>query len=443
VKWPFWTFYEIINLAAVMFSEGKDKIQGLIEKGATIPSPQTVYVGNEVSLDRISGDGVVIHPGCRILGAATLIMPGATLGHEGPVTLEDCQVGPGVELKGGFFRKSVFLEKAQMGCGAQVREGCILEEQSSGAHSVGLKQTILFPIVTLGSLINFCDCLMAGGTSRKNHSEVGSSYIHFNFTTNQDKATPSLIGDVPRGVMLNQPPIFLGGQGGLVGPVRVEYGTVVAAGVVCRKDLLDRHGLVLAQGPLAEGLETSDSVLNYHPGVYWYVNKRVINNVNYIANLVALFQWYMAVRSLFFRGHPMSERLYQGVLDKLEMAIAERVKRFKALAENMPESAKRYRSIVKEQASERLLSQKQELFERWQDLEGVFARSIENRGDPSIREPFVEQVARDIKEKGADYVAAIQGLDKDWSAKGTKWLQGIVDTVHEQALQVMPSYGYE
>lgn len=54
---------------------------------------------------------------------------------------------------------------------------------------------------------------MAGGTSRKDHSEVGSSYIHFNFTPDGDKTTPSLIGDVPRGEMLNQTPIFLGRQG--------------------------------------------------------------------------------------------------------------------------------------------------------------------------------------------------------------------------------------
>ena len=109
------------------------------------------------------------------------------------------------------------------------------------------KHTILFPFVTLGSLINFCDCLMAGGTSRKNHSEVGSSYIHFNFTPNQDKVTASLIGDVPKGVMLNQPPIFLGGQGGLVGPCRLAYGTTVAAGTIVRKDEL-RPGRLLYGG---------------------------------------------------------------------------------------------------------------------------------------------------------------------------------------------------
>lgn len=78
---------------------------------------------------------------------------------------------------------------------------------------MGLKQTILFPFVTLGSLINFCDVFMAGGTSRRDHSEVGSSYIHFNYTPRGDKATPSLVGDVPRGVMLNKEPFFSGDRG--------------------------------------------------------------------------------------------------------------------------------------------------------------------------------------------------------------------------------------
>jgi len=101
-----------------------------------------------------------------------LILQGSKLGHEGPVTLKNCQLGPKVELKGGFFRDAVFLKNVSMGSGSNVREGTILEEESRVAHSVGLKQTILLPFVTLGSLINFCDCLMAGGTSRKDHSEV-------------------------------------------------------------------------------------------------------------------------------------------------------------------------------------------------------------------------------------------------------------------------------
>ncbi|MEL7668838.1 MAG: UDP-N-acetylglucosamine pyrophosphorylase, partial [Actinomycetota bacterium] len=197
---------------------GHEKIVRLMAKGVDIPNPLSLDIGDEVDIDRISGDGVVIHAGCRIRGAKTVISAGCALGAEGPVTLDDCWLGPRVELKGGYFKRSVFLEKANMGLGAQVREACLLEEEANGAHCVGLKQTILLPFVTLGSLINLCDCLMSGGTSRKDHSEVGSSYIHFNYTPDGDKTTPSLFGDVPRGVMLDRPPIFLGGQGGAVGP---------------------------------------------------------------------------------------------------------------------------------------------------------------------------------------------------------------------------------
>ena len=199
-------------------SKAHEKIVRLMERGVSVLAPATVDIGDDVDLSRISARDVVIYPGCRIYGARTVVSAGSRLGAEAPVTIEDCYLGPRVELKGGYLRRSVFLEKAGMGLGAQIREGCLLEEEASGAHCVGLKQTILLPFVTLGSLINFCDCLMAGGTSRADHSEVGSSYIHFNYTPDGDKCTPSLFGDVPRGVMLDQPAIFLGGQGGAAGP---------------------------------------------------------------------------------------------------------------------------------------------------------------------------------------------------------------------------------
>ncbi len=426
-----------------MHSKYREKVEQLIRKGVAVPNPESVLIGNEVELDRIAGDGVVIYPGCKIFGEKTLIMSGVKLGYEGPVTVEDCQIGPDVELKDGFFRRSAFLEKANMGYGAQVRDGCILEEEANGAHTVGLKQTILFPFVTLGSLINFCDCLMAGGTSRKNHSEVGSSYIHFNYTPNQDKATPSLIGDVSRGVMLNQAPIFLGGQGGMAGPLRLGYGTVIAAGVVCRRDVLDDHQLVLAQGLRSNAVEEADLVSDFNPGVYWHVKARVINNISYIANVVALKHWYVSVRSRFMRGDHMGEMLYEGVLDKLDIALNERIKRLKALSGKMPESAKRYQSVMKDEVSEKLLSQKQELFDRWQEVEAVFANSRENRGDPSCREPFLEQIEKTIREKGPDYVRVIQGLDATWSAEGTRWLQGIVDGINRQVLDLMPSFSVD
>jgi len=426
-----------------MHSKSKEQVEQLMRKGVAVTNPESVLIGDEVELDRIAGDGVVIYPGCKIFGEKTLIMSGVKLGYEGPVTVEDCQIGPDVELKGGFFRRSAFLEKANVGYGAQVRDGCILEEEANGAHTVGLKQTILLPFVTLGSLINFCDCLMAGGSSRKNHSEVGSSYIHFNYTPNQDKATASLIGDVPRGVMLNQPPIFLGGQGGMVGPLRLGYGTVIAAGVVCRRDVLDGHQLVLAQGLRNNAVGKTHLVSDFHPGIYWHVKARVINNINYIANLVALKHWYVSVRSRFMRGDSMGEMLYEAVLDKLDMALNERIKRLKALSDKMPESAKRYRKVVRGQVDEKLLRQKQELFDKWQEVEAEFASGREDPGDHSCREPFLEQIERAVREKGSDYVGVIQGLDDTWSAEGTRWLQGIVDGINRRVLDLMPSFSLD
>ena len=285
-----------------------EKICRLIEKGVQISNPGTIDIGDDVNLDQISAQDVKIYPGCRIYGSKTVISSGCILGYEAPVTIDDCQLGTKVQLKGGFACKSVFLEKATMGMGAHVREGCLLEEEASGAHCVGLKQTILFPFVTLGSLINFCDCFMAGGTSRSNHSEVGSSYIHFNFTPDADKTTPSLLGDVPRGVMLKQPPIFLGGQGGMVGPLCLGYGNVVAAGSILRHDYPQDHQLIF-DPPTVKG------VRKFVPGTYPHLQSVVEKNIRYLAHLKALQAWYKNVRKSFFDTGEFGTFMYTGAMD--------------------------------------------------------------------------------------------------------------------------------
>ena len=94
-----------------MKSQSALKIEKLIHKGVKIPNPQGVEIGPEINIDRISGDGVVVHAGCKLYGSSTLILRGTTLGYEGPVTIENCQVGPQAELKAGFFRNAVFLKK--------------------------------------------------------------------------------------------------------------------------------------------------------------------------------------------------------------------------------------------------------------------------------------------------------------------------------------------
>ena len=93
------------------------KTDQLLRRGVTIPCPESIEIGSTLNPDRISDRGVQMHTGCRITGRDTFIASGARIGTEGPVTLDNCYVGPDVELKSGHFKKAVFLERASLGYG--------------------------------------------------------------------------------------------------------------------------------------------------------------------------------------------------------------------------------------------------------------------------------------------------------------------------------------
>jgi len=407
------------------------KITQLLEKGVHIPYPGMVDIGAEVVTDRIAGEGVSFFAGTRIYGEKTYIAEGVKLGREAPVTVVDCQLGPHVELKGGFYTASTFLANVSIGSGAQLREGCLIEEEASGAHTVGMKQTILFPFVTLGSLINCCDCLMAGGTSRRNHSEVGSSFIHFNYTPNQDKATASLIGDVPRGVMLNQAPIFLGGQGGIVGPVRIGYGTVIAAGTVYRGDCPEGGKLIGQQGQMAYEI-------SFHMGFYADIKRRICNNILYIANILALRQWYDHIRRPFFTQTDDGP-LYEGAVERLELIIQERLARFRTLSEKMESSIRISEKILSGERRDDLIRQSREFMENWPVIEASLTSGREADIEPAHRQILQNIIEKNNTEKTMDYISCIQNLDPAAVNHGVAWLQAIVDDVAERIFSLIPT----
>jgi len=407
--------------------KSSDKIIRLLEKGVEIPNPLSLDIGDEVKIDHISGNGVKIYPGCRIYGEEMVISEGVRIGYEGPVTIENCQLGPNVELKGGYFKKAVFLEKANMTSGAHVRDGCILEEQANGAHCVGLKQTILFPFVTLGSLINFCDCLMAGGTSRKDHSEVGSAYIHFNFTPDSDKTTASLIGDVPRGVMLNQPPIFLGGQGGMVGPVRMGYGNIVAAGTILRNDVIDDNKLIV-------GKTHRGRIVDFIPRSYPRISRVVENNIIYLANLMALKQWYIHVRHMFFQRQEFGELIYDGALDKILLAKDERLKRLTAMANNIAVS-------LEKKGTGKSASGKREFCKNITQVVELFNSKTISEMGVDIRNRFLGGFHAHSKEHGGNYIDVVQSLAGSISQQGTLWLDSLINALCLRTKEILPLLG--
>lgn len=399
-----------------------NQVAALRQRGVVIPCPTAVEVGDDVALESIA-PGVLIHAGCRLAGSSTSIGPGTVLGGESPVTLEDCQTGRNVALKGGYFSGATFLDGASMGSNAHVRAGTLLEEQANGAHAVGLKQTIFLSFVTAGSLINFCDALMAGGTSRKNHSEIGSSYIHFNFTPHQDKATPSLIGDVPKGVMLDQEPIFLGGQGGLVGPVRINYGTVIPAGIICRQDILQENTLYNpASAAIAAG-----STRAFRVGAYRAIQRIVANNLNYLGNIHALRLWYELVRRSSMTSDPFSKACLLGALKQIDGVLKERVVRLKDLATKMQRSIEFATNDSSLTLAPALLAQQQAFVNRWPELEAKLHQGPAHNVALRERDQFL--AAWQGIGQGTPYLEAIRSLPADAKAAGTAWLNAVVDSV--------------
>ena len=265
------------------------RLDKLISNGIVIHDRRQTYIDADVILENIL-PGTQLFPGTRITGQHCVLGRNSIIGSEGPAILDNVAIDDGAEIASGFVTNAALFRGSRIGSNGHVRACTILEEEASTAHAVGLKQTILMSYVTLGSLINFCDGIVSGGRSRAEHTEIGSGFINFNFTPwgpRGDKATPTLVGDVYRGVFLNDDRIFLGGLSGIVGPAQVAFGASTVAGQVIRQDV----GPNVIFASMGRSLEV--------PVDYRFQNfseRKYRHNLTFIENLVALRAWYEQVR---------------------------------------------------------------------------------------------------------------------------------------------------
>jgi hypothetical protein len=304
------------------------KLDFLEANGVSIIDRRQTYLDETVNETRIC-NGAVLYPGTRLIGARTFVGPGARVGIEGPVVLENTIIAENSEVASGYLNEAVMLRNARVGANAHIRVGTLMEEEASTAHAVGLKHTVLMSFVTMGSLINFCDALISGGKSRREHTEVGSGFIHFNYTPrgrSGDKATPSLVGDVVHGVFLRQQRIFLGGLSGIVGPQKVGFGSFTVAGQVVRKEIPANR--VVGDVPrkvdrqFYASTEAPERILKF--------------NLEYIGQLTALQTWYREVRLARIpasRKYAHIRVVTQAALDLLSVCVDERVKRLRQFLE--------------------------------------------------------------------------------------------------------------
>jgi len=228
-------------------------------------------------------------------------------------------------------------------------------------------------------------------------------------------------------VMLDKPPIFLGGQGGLVGPCRLAYGITIAAGTICRKDEVRPNRLIFG-GPERGGN------IAYSPGAYRNVKRLLTNNLIYISNLLALGQWYRQARGLFISGiYPTP--LHEGLLSVLEQAVSERIKRLDGFFENLV----RFGASGQQQS---LVERRSEIRERLQYYQSL--DEISPDADPAAakaRDRFLEglrQAVSEAEKPGCPDV--IQVLAQPLKAGGTQWLQAVVNTVFQSIMDLIPEF---
>jgi hypothetical protein len=299
------------------------RLAHLASKGVIIPDVRQVFVGPEVDLENIQ-PGTRLFPGVRILGKDSVLGRNAVVGSEGPATLDNVALDDQAEIASGYVTNAVLLRGARIGSNGHVRACTILEEEASTAHAVGLKQSVLMSFATLGSLINFCDAIVAGGTSRSDHTEIGSGSINFNFTPwgeRGDKATPTLLGNVCDGALLDNDRIFLGGLSGVVGPTQISFGAITVAGQIIRQDV--KPNTLFSTVP-----RKIEGPANFRSRVF--SERKYQHNLNFISNLFALHEWYRQIRLARLPDTPQfgyRKNIVNFAIALIDQMISERVAR--------------------------------------------------------------------------------------------------------------------
>jgi len=422
-------------------SYSQKDLSNLQERGVRIPDLNVVHITRDVQLENIA-PGSTIYPFVSIKGSKTQIHSGARIGVRGPailensfigknavigelgqVTLIDTVVGPKSVLGAGVAEQAVFLGKESMvndfttGYGFRARKGSLYEEDASSAQHTDTKMAILFPWVTLGSDINFCDALLSGGTGPElgSFSEVGSGTIHFNYSIRGDKATASLFGDALQGVFLDQERLFIGGNNSLLGPVKADFGFMTAAGARIK-------------GKLSKGLNYGHSLpkgtVNYDARKFSGVSGIVKNQVNVLAELTALANWYKQVRINCVSQTPEKKILYNSGLRMVELNYQERLDQLSRYVNLLENSV---RLLENTQASKKEILEQKVLLSRWPKLSSAL-KNLEIY-ETQIPESLKEELENLQSQGQSDYTCLIKTLSQSGKQAGKTWLSGIARVV--------------
>jgi len=208
-----------------------------------------------------------------------------------------------------------------------------------------------------------------------------------------------------------------GGQGGLVGPTRIAFGTVVAAGTICRRDVLQPGKLVFGQtgGRLKE--------TSYDFKTYGDITRVIKNNLLYIGNLHALYAWYRHVRPLIMADDIFTKACIAGAANQIAAMVEERVKRLSQLAGKLEKSLEI--SGVSNGRSG-TIQRHEQFVSSWASIAEKLWLPDDDRAENSNRDAFINAVQQ-IQEN--NYLETIRAISPESKEQGTLWLQKVADSV--------------
>jgi UDP-N-acetylglucosamine/UDP-N-acetylgalactosamine diphosphorylase len=385
----------------------RERVARLKESGVDVWGPERVYVAADVPLGNIEAGASIYQ--ATLSGPGLRIGRGSRIGVSGHARVADCQIGRDVELGAGTYEGATFLDGAVVRGFAEIRGGTLLEEQADAAHTVAFKNTILTATVVTGSLINYCDLFMSGGTSRTDHSEVGSGVIHFNFDPRGDKYG-SLIGDV-RGVLLRSAPVFVGGQCGLVGPVHIDFGSVIAAGSLVRRDV----GAGIVHFENFESQQVSD----FDREIYTGLKRKFLTTAKLIGSLRALDAWYEKVRLPLADDY--QRPLYRAAQQQARSHITERVQRLDKIIAKLERSLEKSAKLA-DSAVSKFHAEHRHLIERRGRILEVLSADAP---DSTVPEAFAR--AYETQRRSQSHVDAVRKVDDAAAQAATAWLDRIAE----------------
>ena len=395
----------------------RERVAALRRAGVVVWGPERVFIGPEVAIDRIEPGAVLINAVIR--GPATAIGAKSQIGVSGTSLLVNSQVGREVELGAGNYQNTTLFDRVKIRGFAEMRKGTVLEEEAEVGHNVGLKHTFFTAGVVAGSCINFCDVLVSGGSSRHDHSEIGSGAVHFNFDPHGDKFG-SLVGNAT-GLLLRARRIFIGGNGGIVAPVHISFGAVIAAGSFVRQDVEESRMYIGDSEPYP-----SKNAITFDPDIYYNLRRKFLRTAELCGNLHALEMWYQNIRVPFARG--LERVLCESATRNIRIHIEHRAKELDKVMVKLASFTARAAASSNPFRGQHLL-----IGEMRRRIYSLLIQSAENTAAPP--EGFLHEYQR--ARTAMDHCAAIHGMAEIKSRHVEEWLSGIASQPETELKRIL------